>query len=180
MVVASMLGPAVAALVLVGLVIAASFPRTGWRSSVGLRRTALEIVIPAAAAWFALGGPAAVPVALSVSEPGGALQAWLSANWGFVAVLAAFASVHQAATSVRSPGELALRHRELVLGYLAAILILAVLDRPLVAGLVGALFVGQWPFQTEFRSGRVRWHLTATQPIAMTAMLVAAAGTGAA
>jgi hypothetical protein len=174
-----LLGFGPAAVVALGLVLALSLPGSLWHASAGVRRIALEIIVPATTVWLALGGPDSVPPSASVFGGVGESAAWWWAhNWGFLAVLAAFAAIYHASASVERPADLPGRHRELVLGYGAAVLALAALDKPLAAGVVAALFIAQWPFQAEFRAGRVRWHLNSTQPVSMAAMLVAALGAG--
>jgi hypothetical protein len=177
LVLGALLGWAVAGVFAVGLVLALSAPRGSWLPSTGMRRSVLEIAIPAVAAWFALGGPLAPTVVLSVNAPPvRVMWEWILANWGFFAVVAAFVAVHHGASAVRRPADLPSRHREIVLAYGALVLVLALLEQTIAAGVVAALFIGQWPFQAEFRAGRVRAHLLATQPVAMLAMLVAALG----
>jgi hypothetical protein len=145
----------------------------------GAVRSGLEIAFPGTLAWLALAGPAGIPAPLAAGNS--ALEnvaAWWQVNWLFPALLAVFTLIHYAMTAIHRRAELPHRRRQLGLGYLAAVAMLAVAGSPVGAGAVALLFVVQWPFESVFQTGRVRWHLGATQGFAMLAMLAAALAAG--
>jgi len=177
--IAAVLGGSVPAAVAAGIVFAWAARRAGGGlvPPGGTARSALEIAWPALIGWLALGGPVVVPAPLMVSA--GALEAgalWWRANWLFPSLAIAFSVIHMAATTVRRREDLPARRWQTALGYVAAIALLAVADRPLGAGAVALAFVAQWPFQAMFESGKVRWHWEATQGIALAAMIAAVLG----
>lgn len=145
----------------------------------GAVRSGLEIAFPGTLAWLALAGPVGITAPLAAGNS--ALEnvaAWWQINWLFPALLAVFTLIHYAMTAVHRRAELPRRRRQLGLGYLAAVAALAVAGSPFGAGAVALIFVVQWPFEAVFQTGRVRWHLGATQGFAMLAMLAAALAAG--
>ncbi|MFQ5459324.1 MAG: hypothetical protein ACE5EL_00875, partial [Anaerolineae bacterium] len=176
LVVAAVLGWPVVAAVALGAVVAVVRPPGAVRGPVGLRRSVLEIAVPATAAWLALAGPQAVPAATAARGGAAAAAQWLEANVGFLGVLAAFVVVHYGTTAVRGPEDVAPRVNDVAAGYLLATAVLASMSSPLAAGAVAMLFALQWPHLALYRRGRVHWHLQSTQPMAMAAMAAAFAG----
>jgi hypothetical protein len=151
--------------------------RVSGPSEVGWRRSTLEVGLPAWLGWTAAGGPrdVAAPFA-AVHGPGAAAAAWLAANWAVPALAVGFVVLHRAATAVERREDLARRHRELVAGFAVVIAVLAAGGSTLGAASVAVAFALAWPYQAVFRRGRVRWHLEATQPLLMAAMLAAFLG----
>jgi hypothetical protein len=171
---AAVLSPGAAMAAALGLGVAAAGRLVAQPAQVGWRRTLLEIGVPAWIGWAGLGGAASVPAALAV-EMGflGDLRAWAAVNWAFPLALASFAVVHHGATAALRKQDLRGRHRELIVGYVGAVAVLALAGHGLVAAAVALLFVLQWPFQASFRHGRVRWHLELAQLPTMAAMVLA-------
>ena len=177
-VIAGLINDAALSLTVVAGLLAAGAVVTG-AGPVGWTRSLLEIAFPAALGWIAVGGPLPVPGAVAAQWGwSSALSNWWAANWAVPAILLGFTVVHHGATAVRSRSDLRPRYRELLMGYIFVVAALAASGSGLTAGVVALLFVAQWPFQAAFRHGRVRWHLEATQGLAMAAMLAGLLGVG--
>jgi len=143
-------------------------------SAGGLLRSGLEVFVPAAAAWLALGGAVQPPAALAAAE--GLLWAsgrWLVDNGPVLLVFAAFTLAHHGATNAVDRRRLDRRWSEIVLGYATVVAVLATGGHAAAAAGVALLLIAQWPFQAGMRSGRVLWHLKVAQWPAMAAMALA-------
>ncbi len=143
----------------------------------GAVNSAMEILIPGIVGWLALGGATAVPA--SVAPALGLLaevRVWIDLNWLLPGLMVGFTLVHHGATAVRRRDELVPSRWQMVLGYLLAVSLLVLAELPFHAYLLALAFVVQWPFQSAFQAGYVRWHWKSVEMIALTSMLVAAFG----
>lgn len=175
--VALWLGPAVAALVVLGLVLplVVWFALGGYPLREGWTRALLEIGL----AW-ALGTAAISPYAFN-STPDFAAAIAVAARWveHHLAVLSVgglFTLAYYGMLILDRRPDAWSRSVLLNLPQLAAVVLLVMWGRPILAGTAGVLVLAQMLFQPYMRWGQARWYLAATQWLFMGVMLATALG----